>query len=332
MSFSDFAAPLWFAFALVVLALTVGYLLVQRHRTRQTLRFANMELLETVAPKRSGPARHIPVALGLIGLLALTVGLAGPMADKRVPRNRATVILVIDVSLSMQATDVTPSRLAAAQKAAKGFVDDLTPGINLGLVTFAGTASLMVSPTTNHDQVITAIDHLRLAERTATGEGIFTALQAIETFGNLLGGGTEPPPARIVLESDGKQTVPANQNDPRGGYTAARQAKSKKVPVSTISFGTTWGKVEIPREQGDGVDEVPVPVDDAALQQIANLSGGNFFTAASLADLRSAYSTLSDQIGYETVRGDASRPWMILAAVLIAAAYTASLVLRQRIP
>src|SRR5271156_3789653 len=112
------------------------------------LRFANMELLEKVATSRPSPLRHVPTALGLIGLLLLTIALAGPTAMKKVPRNRATVVLVIDVSLSMKATDVQPSRIAAAQIAGKQFVDSLPPGINLGLVSFAGTASVLVSPTT----------------------------------------------------------------------------------------------------------------------------------------------------------------------------------------
>lgn len=175
----------------------------------------------------------MPTALGLCGVLLLTVA-ASPTADKRIPRNRATVVLVIDVSLSMQSTDIKPTRIAAAQQAAKSFADSLTPGINLGLVAFAGTASVLVSPTTNHDETKTAIGHLKLSKRTATREGILTALQSIETLAGVIGGADEPPPARIVIESDGKQTVLERLDDPRGGFTAARAAKAKNVPVSTI--------------------------------------------------------------------------------------------------
>lgn len=331
MSLSNFSDPKWLAFIVVVIALAVGYVLIQRQRHKRMLKFANFELLEKVATDQPSRWRHVPTALGLIGLLLLTVAMAGPTAMKKVPRNRATVMLVIDVSLSMKATDVQPSRVAAAQVAAKRFVDNLTPGINLGLVAFAGTASVLVSPTTNRAEIKTAINNLQLSERTATGEAIFTALQAIQTLNAVLGGAETPPAARIVMESDGKETVPLNLDDPRGGFTAAREAKSKNVPVSTISFGTTWGTVDIPDGSG-GSERVPVPVDDDSLRKIANLSGGAFFTASSISDLHKAYDTLEQQIGFEYNRGDASKPWLILGSLVTAAAFGASLLIRQRLP
>ena len=188
-------------------------------------------------------------------------------------------MLVIDVSQSMRATDVSPSRLAAAQEAAKQFADQLTPGINLGLIAYAGTATVLVSPTTNRDATKAAIDKLQLADRTATGEGIFTALQAIATVGAVIGGGDAPPPARIVLISDGKETVPSNPDNPKGAYTAARTAKDQGVPISTISFGTPYGYVEINGQRQ------PVPVDDEMLKKIAELSGGNAYNASNLDEL-----------------------------------------------
>ncbi len=326
MSFSGFASPWWLLFLVVVAALAVGYVLVQRRRLTNTLRFTNFELLEKVAPDRPGRARHIPVALLLVGLTLLTIALAGPTSEQRVPRNRATVVLAIDVSLSMEATDVAPSRLAAAQEAAKSFADDLTPGINLGLVAFSGTASVLVSPTTNREATKTAIDHLQLSERTATGEAIFTSMQSIETLAAVLGGSDQAPPARIVLLSDGKQTVPESPDDPRGGFTAARQAAEKGIPVSTISFGTQYGSVTIEDEQ------IPVPVDDPSLEEIAELSGGSFFAASSLEELEGAYDTLEEQIGFETTRGDASRPWLMLGVGAVAGGLIAAMVLRQRLP
>jgi Ca-activated chloride channel family protein len=332
MSLTDFSAPWWLLFLVVVIALTLGYVWIQRRKQKHVLRFSNMELLESVAPNRPNRLRHLPTALVLVGLMFLTVALAGPTADQRVPRNRATVMLVIDVSLSMEATDVEPSRLAAAQEAAKSFADGLTPGINLGLVAFAGTASVLVSPTANRDATKSAIDKLQLSERTATGEAIFTSLQSIDTLGAILGGGDAAPPARIVLLSDGKQTVPQNLDDPRGGYTAARAAKDKGVPISTISFGTSYGSVEIEDEGGGGVERVPVPVDDPSLREIATLSGGSFFTASSLEGLRDVYDTLEEQIGFEITRGDASRPWLILGVLCISAGLGSALVMRQRLP
>ncbi|CCQ16539.1 putative integral membrane protein [Rhodococcus sp. AW25M09] len=330
MSLTDFASPWWLGFLLVVIALTVGYVWVQRRKQKHVLRFSNMELLESVAPVRQNRLRHLPTALVLVGLLFLTVALAGPTADERVPRNRATVMLVIDVSLSMEATDVEPSRLAAAKDAAKSFAEGLTPGINLGLVAFAGTASVLVSPTANREATKSAIDKLQLSERTATGEAIFTSLQSIDTLGAILGGGDAAPPARIVLLSDGKQTVPQNLDDPRGGYTAARAAKDKGVPISTISFGTSYGSVEIDGQGGP--ERVPVPVDDPSLREIADLSGGSFFTASSIEGLRDVYDTLEEQIGFEITRGDASRPWLILGVLFISSGLGSALVMRQRLP
>jgi hypothetical protein len=127
----------------------------------------------------------------------------------------------------MRATDVPPNRLAAAQDTAKQFADELTPGINLGLIAYAGTATALVSPTTNREATKNGIDKLQLADRTATGEGIFTALQAIATVGAVIGGGDTPPPPRIVLFSDGKETVPSSPDNPKGAFTAARTAKDQ---------------------------------------------------------------------------------------------------------
>ena len=225
---------------------------------------------------------------------------AGPTHDMRIPRNRAVVMLVIDVSQSMRATDISPSRIAAAQDAAKQFTGELTPGINLGLVAYAGTASVLVSPTTNRDATKRGIDTLQVADRTATGEGIFTALQAIATVGAVIGGGDTPPPARIVLFSDGKETTPSNPDNPKGAYTAARTAKDQGVPISTISFGTPNGYVEMNGHRQ------PVPVDDATMKKVAQLSGGTAYNASSVAELKNVYATLQEQIGYESARGDAS--------------------------
>src|SRR6185312_12548409 len=208
MTLSGFEHVWFFLFLFVVLAIVGLYIVVQLARQKRMLRFANMELLESVAPKRPSRWRHLPAILLVLALLLFTVAMAGPTHDVRIPRNRAVVMLVIDVSQSMRATDISPNRMVAAQEAAKQFTDELTPGINLGLVAYAGTASVLVSPTINRAATKNAIDKLQSADRTATGEGIFTALQAIATVGAVIAGGDEPPPARVVLMSDGKETVP----------------------------------------------------------------------------------------------------------------------------
>jgi Ca-activated chloride channel family protein len=324
MTLSGFEHAWFFLFLLVVLGLIGLYIVVQLARQRRMLRFANMELLESVAPKRPSRWRHLPAILLVLSLLLFTVAMAGPTHDVRIPRNRAVVMLVIDVSQSMRATDVSPSRLAAAQEAAKQFAEQLTPGINLGLIAYAGTATVLVSPTTNRDATKNAIDKLQLADRTATGEGIFTALQAIATVGAVIGGGDEP--ARIVLMSDGKETVPSNPDNPKGAYTAARTAKDQGVPISTVSFGTPYGYVEINDQRQ------PVPVDDEMLKKIAELSGGEAYTASSLEQLKEVFTNLQEQIGYETRKGDASAGWLRLGALVLALAALAALLINRRLP
>ena len=260
-------------------------------------------------------------------LLLLTVAMAGPTRDERIPRNRAVVMLVIDVSESMVATDVTPNRLAAAKEAGKAFADELTPTINLGLVAFAGTAQMLVPPTTDRAEMKAAIDKLQPANRTATGEGIFTALQAIATATGVIGGGDGPPPARIVLESDGKETVPSNPDEPRGAFTAARAARDQGVPISSISFGTPYGFVTLNDQR------IAVPVDDQTLQQISRLSGGDeVFHADTVDGLESVYSTLQQQIGFQTVPADASAGWLVLATLTLTTAALAGLFLNRRLP
>jgi Ca-activated chloride channel family protein len=326
MTLSGFEHAWYFLFLLVVLAVVGLYVVVQMRRQKRMLRFANMDLLESVAPKRSSRWRHLPAILLVLALTFLTVAMAGPTHDVRIPRNRAVVMLVIDVSQSMRATDVAPSRLVAAQEAAKQFADQLTPGINLGLIAYAGTATVLTSPSTNRAATKAAIDQLQLADRTATGEGIFTALQAIATVGAVMGGGDEPPPARIVLMSDGKETVPSNPENPKGAYTAARTAKDQGVPISTVSFGTPYGTVTINDQQQ------PVPVDSEMLKKIAELSGGNAYTASSLEQLKEVFTTLQQQIGYETTKGEASAGWLRIGALVLALAALVALLLNRRLP
>lgn len=308
MTVSGFQHPGYFLFLFVVVGLIGLYVAVQARRSRA---------------KRPMRWRHVPASLLVLSLGLFTIALAGPTHDIRVPRDRAVVMLAIDVSQSMRTTDVSPSRLAAAQDAAKQFADQLAPGIDLGLISYAGGATVLVSPTTDRDVTKHAIDELQLADRTATGEAIFTALQAIDTISG------DEPSARIVVLSDGEETVPANPNDPKGAYTAARAARDRGVPISTISFslGKTFGYVEINNQRQ------PVPVgDDEMPRKIAELSGGEAYAAANLAQLEDAFTDVQEQFGYETIEADASAGWLRLGAVVLALAVLAALLTIRRLP
>jgi Ca-activated chloride channel family protein len=207
--------------------------------------------------------------------------------------------------MSMEATDIEPTRFEAMQVAAKEFVDVLPEQINLGLVAFSGSATTLVTPTTDRGQVRAAIDNLELSEATAIGEAIFTSLQAIANFQSALGQTEEDVPARIVLLSDGTNTVG------RSTTQAVDSALDAGIPVSTIAFGTDYGTVEIEGEA------VPVPVDRAALEAIADDTGGSYSEAASAAELEEVYADLGSQIGYTTEPKDVSY-WFVRGGVLLA--------------
>jgi Ca-activated chloride channel family protein len=310
-----FLSPAWLLLLVLVVALLAAYVVLQLRRKTFVARFSNVELLGSVAPRRPGWRRHLTFALLLAGLTVLTLGVAQPTAAVRVPRDRATVMLAIDVSLSMEATDVLPSRIGAAKAAGKKFVELLPSRINLGLVSFGGNASVLVSPTVDRGPVKKAIDGLHLEESTAIGEAIFTSLQAISVFGQATTAkGDKPPPARIVLLSDGTNTVGRPVSD------AIAAAKKAGVRVSTIAFGTDNGTVTY---QGD---TIPVPADKQTLQQIADQTGGSFHTATSAQELEGVYKNIGQQIGYTTEQREIS--WRFLAIglfVLLGAAGTSML-------
>ena len=322
-----FANPWWFLLLLVVAALVAGYWWTNRRRRRQTMRFTNLALLERVAPRTLGRWRHVPMALIGVALVVMTIALAGPIGTAQVPRNRATVMLTIDVSLSMRATDVEPSRLQVAQSAASAFADQLPPGINLGLSSFAATPSTLVTPTTDRQAVKNAIGSLQLAESTGTGDAIRASLAAIRAFGSQIQGAEGPPPARIILLSDGKQTTPTTDpSDDRGAFPASAEARGAGVPISAISFGTEYGEIEI-----DG-RPVSVAVADDQMREIATLSGGDFRRASSELDLRETYATLAEQVGYEERTVNLADRWFIAATVLVLLGAATAIVQGQRLP
>lgn len=301
----QFLAPGYLWLLLGVVALAAAYVVVQLRRKVFVARFSNVELLGSVAPRRPGWRRHLTFALLLIALLVLSIGVAKPASAVRVPRDNATVILAVDVSLSMEATDVLPTRIGAAKAAGKQFVDLLPKRINLGVVSFGGNANLLVPPTLNRQAARAAINGMHLQTRTAIGEAIFTSLSAIRNFARSDGTpANKQPPARIVLLSDGSNTWGRSVNS---AVAAARRAH---VQVSTIAFGTPNGTVTIM-----GRTQL-VPADDATLSSIAQRTGGSFHTAHSEQELRSVYADIGSQIGYVTHQRDIS--WRFLLGGLLA--------------
>ncbi|MEV1287254.1 VWA domain-containing protein [Micromonospora sp. NPDC049679] len=306
-----------------VVGLLAGYLFLQRRRSRYAVRFTNLRLLDRVAPNRPAWRRHVPAGLFLAMLSLLVVGFARPNADVRVPRERATVMVAVDVSTSMLATDVAPNRLAAAKSAAHGFVADLPKQFNVGLVAFAGNASVLVAPDTNRKALDAGID--RLAEGvtgtqgTAIGEAINTSLEGIRSLDAKAA--ETPPPSRIVLLSDGANT---SGRDPE---TAANEAIEAGVPVDTISFGTVDGTIN----QGGG-QPLRVPVDGDSLRAVAGVTGGAYHEAESSDELRKVYDNIGTSVGYRTERQDVSARFIGVGLLLGLAAAGGSMLWFSRLP
>jgi len=310
--------PVWLLAVLPVLALAGLYGFAQWRRKRIAVRFSNVDLLRTLAPKGIGLRRHVAAGALILALLVLATGMARPSVDTKEPLERATVVIAIDVSLSMEATDVQPSRIKAAQEAAKSFVGQLPKTFNIGVVSFAKSANVIVAPTKDRSAVTGAIDGLQLAEATATGEAVFTSLEAIQNVP--ADGAKDPPPARIVLLSDGFRTAGRPIED------ASAAAQAANVPVSTIAFGTDTGTVEI----NGSVQRVPV--DRVQLQELADSTKGHYYEAVTLEGLKKVYSDMGSSVGYKTKPQEVSQ-WFIGAALLMAfAAAGMSLLWTSRIP
>ncbi|MGI8867568.1 MAG: VWA domain-containing protein [Mycobacteriales bacterium] len=294
-----FAEPSWFLLFIAVAALLGGYLVVQWRRRRYAARFSNVNLLRTVVPKRPGWRRHLTFAVLLLGLSSLTLAMAKPNREVKVPRDKATIMMVIDTSWSMKSTDVSSNgqetRLSAAQRAATEFVGLLPNPINLGLVAFNGQTSV-TDPTTDRNIIKAKIIGLQLGPSTATGDAILAAISSAQSFQKTLSSGSsdKSAPIRIVLLSDGARTVGRSVAD---GIKAAQVAK---ISVSTIAFGTPTGTVDLDGQQ------TQVPVDIDTMKQIAVQTGGSFHAAASAGELRAIYTNIGSSIGYTKARKDVS--------------------------
>jgi Ca-activated chloride channel homolog len=305
-------------------ALLVAYLVAQRARRRAVVRFTTVDMLASVAPRRPGWQRHLPAAALLSALVLLVIGFAQPARAIRTPRQRATVVLTLDISGSMVSNDVVPSRLAAARQAAKNFANALPPGVKLGLVTFSTSASVLVSPTSDRSTVIAAIDNLQAAGGTATGDAILLALSAIAALPP--GADGKAAPAAIVLMSDGAPTIGRGDQSPAEAVTSATAAaKQAGVHINTIAFGTADGVVTIRGET------VPVPWDPASMAQIASGSGGKTFTAQTAGQLKSVYSQIGRVVGYDVHRREITAWFTGIALALAMMAAIAALIWNQRL-
>ena len=324
-----FASPeLLLVLLLVPVALAL-YLLVQRRRAKYVVRFTNVDLLSNIVPRAPRWRRHVPTALYLGAIAALAIALARPSAVLNVPREEATVMLAMDVSRSMLATDVDPDRISAARVAAESFVKQLPAGFRVGLVAFSTDARLVVAPTTDRAAISDAIENLQADGGTALGDAIVVSLQATAdartTAADTGTPGASPAPSAsaappdpaaaplvaTVLLSDG-----ANSTGSTEPLDAASQAAAANMPVYTIALGTQDGTVDVQDPQTGETRTLDVPPDTETLAAIAEETSGRFFEAPSSEDLAQIYESLGSKVGYTQQEQEVTQ-WFAAAALLL---------------
>jgi Ca-activated chloride channel family protein len=287
----SFDHPLVLLTLVVLPLLVVGWRLLERRREDQAAAFATRALLPNLIPQRPGVRRTIPLALFLAALAALLVGAARPRAHISVPRKEATLIFAIDVSRSMTARDVRPTRLAAARNAAAAVLTKVPQEYSVSVIGFGTRAFVAVPPTTDRILARDAISSLAPSEGTAIGDGVALAVKVGKRERNA--DGTIPPTA-VLLISDG-----ARDGGRTSPLAAARSARAAGIPVSTVLVGTASGIVTN-KLVGGYQEQIRVPPSPGTLQQIARLSGGAFFRARTSAALTDVYKKLSTRIGHKT--------------------------------
>jgi Ca-activated chloride channel family protein len=308
-----FAWPLALCGLGVVALALVGYLIAQRRRRRYVVRFTNFDLLENVVSATPRWRRHIPAVLGLLALTALVVGLARPQMAVAVAREEATVVLAMDSSGSMTATDVAPDRMTAAREAASSFVDDLPDGFRVGLVSFSDQADVVVPPTADRQEAVDALGALVADNGTALGDAIARSVDlGVTSLDQTIAATREnDTPLAVVVLSDGANTT--------GDYTpleAAQKAADAGVPVFTVAFGTDEGTVQGPDGFG-GTRTIRVPPDPTTLRDVAEATGGQFFEAADEAALRSVYDEIGSQVGVDHEQKELTVAFTAAGALLL---------------
>ena len=287
----SFLHPAVLVALLVIPLLIAWYLGQQRRRGRAAAAFTAPVLSASVAPRRPRWRRHVPMLAFALALAVLIVAAARPQRTVAEPVDTASIMLANDTSGSMAATDVAPSRLAAAEKAANRFLAKVPGSVHVGLLEFNTTVALLQSPTTDHALVSSALAQLRVTGGTAIGGALRTALHTLATVPKE---GGKKPPGAILLLSDGASDV---GSDP---ITAAQQAAAAHIPIYTVELGTPNGTVN--EKRGNQTVTVPVPPNPAQLAEIARVSHGQAFTATDAKGLNTIYERLGAELGHKKVK------------------------------
>ena len=320
----SFASPFILWGLLLLPVALVGYWLIQRRRIKYAARFTNLDLLANVVDATPGRRRHVPALIALAALAALIVAMARPQTVVAVPRDDATVVLTMDSSASMTATDVPPSRLDAAKSSASSFLDRLPERFRVGLVSFSSTVRVLEEPTEDRDAVRTSLDSLEGDVGTALGDAIVASVDLAPTAEEQERAGGKPLFA-VLLLSDGANST--------GSVPLAilDQAKEAGVPIYTIALGTPEGTVEITNDYGE-TQTYDVPPDPETLKRVAEETGGRFFEAPTEADLEAVYEEIGSQVSYEDEERELTAAFAGAAAVLLLIGGSLSALWFGRIP
>lgn len=322
---------------LLVAPLLAGiYVWILRRKKRSVVRYSSLGVVREAMQGRAW-RQHVPPALLLLGLVAALIAVARPNAVITLPSQQRVIVLAIDVSLSMRAADVLPSRLGAAQEAARRFVRDQPPGVRIGIVSFAGTAALAQRPTDNREDLVAAIDRLQLDRQTAIGSGIVVSLatlfpdEGIDLSAMVLDKKSLARPVRpaavgsnehsaIILLTDGRRTTGP---DP---LEAARMAADRGIRIYTVGFGTAAGAMA----PVEGYS-IFMMFDEETLKAIADITGAEYFHATTADELHKVYETLGSKLVLQKERTEISSLFAAVAALLIGLAAALSLAWFSRI-
>jgi Ca-activated chloride channel family protein len=325
-----FQWPLVLLGLLIIPVLAAVYVLMQRRRTKYAVRFTNVDLLANVVSKTPSWRRHVPAVLLLLSTALLIFALARPRVEASTTREQGAIMLATDTSGSMTATDVKPDRMTAARNAAKQFVGKIPKQVRLGLVTFDQAARLLVNPTTDRTQVNAALDSLQAQGGTAMGDALSVSVKALQSAfgpkGLKVKPGQKRAPAEVVLLSDGKNTTGAT--DPIG---VAQAAKKLGIRINTVALGTPTGTVQVQDNLGF-TQTIQVPPDRPTLRQIAQTTGGRFFSAPNANHLQQIYKDLGSKVKAKPVKKEVSFVPAGAAIVLMLAAGGFSLLWFGRLP